>query len=312
MTDTDNLDGFTDEEKAALEAMQSDTGAEESAEDQDAPEPVAEDTSEPEGQSAEEVTAEQQEPAKEEEAQKPDQPQMPTGPNPLMRDNRLMKKQIKELEEKLAALSQPAQQQEAPRPDPVTDPEGFARWVDERDQKHSAALDEFKAQQQRAQEQHQRVQSLTQAEAQFRQEAPDYDQATQFMMQQRVGQMMQEGYSEGEIQAQIVQDINAIYDAASQVGMSAPQLAYQRAISMGYQRQEARPAPQQDPAPQPTPQQQDVGQKIQAAAHAQQQTRGANGAGGGGGGLTMKQLAGMSPEELAKLPADQLQKAMGG
>ena len=106
------------------------------------------------------------------------------------------------------------------------------------------------------------------------------------------------GYSQQEAMQQMQQDAQAIFQASKQIGMNPAELAYQRAMSLGFKKTDVKP---------------DEAQKVQALAKAQEATEGLNSTGEAQGGkLTVKALAEMSEQELAELPEAEFKNVMGG
>lgn len=275
---------FTPEEQEALDAMQADTGGDSA--------PVA--PSEP-------AAAPPEAPAKAE----PQDSKPPEGyvPHQAMHEERMRRR---ELEQKLADLE--AKWQEAQKPkaeppkyvDPIEDPEGFRKWAEHAQSQASEQARAMQEAQQRAATEQARIQQATRLEREFAAKTPDYQDAAAFLLNSRVAELRSMGYDDTAIGAQIRQDTNALFDAATHIGMNPAELLYYRATQSGY----AKAAPAPSPAPV---------EQMQAKARAQQQTRGLGSAGAAqGGGYTAEQLAGMSEAELAKVPAEEIAKVFGG
>lgn len=181
--------------------------------------------------------------------------------------------------------------------DPLLDPDGFARAQQERDRRLEAMVMQQQQAFQARQMQEARQVDVQRAEQAFRKENPDYDDAIAHVAQARAQELSMYGLSEQQIQAQISQDANAIYDSARRMNMNPAQLIYQIAQQRGY----ARTSPVEDETA-----------KVEALATAQKQTQGL-GSGGSrqAGRLTVTQLAEMSEAELAKLDPAVIERAFG-
>lgn len=290
---------LTAEESAALEAMKTDTG--EGIEQEQA----EQEQSAKEAEDAPEVR-EQGEGRQEEVEFKSAREKPPEGmvPHQAMHAERVRRQEaeraLQELRERLDRLEKPAE--EAPKwVDPLEDPEGFRKYDEWRVNNLEAQLKQQQEAQQKAQQAQQRQMDAARQENEFRANTPDYDQALQHLYTETMQGMMQQGYSQQEAQAQISQQVNAIYDAATAAGFNFGEMLYLRAQKAGYKNQ-----PQQSEA-----------EKITRLAEAQQKTQGLGSAGGGKqqGALTADQLASMSDAEFDKAmrerPAE-VRRAMGG
>ncbi len=296
MSDTD----LTTEETAALQEMQNepviDTPSD-AAPSEAPPEPVQADVN------AEPAT---EAPAPEfKSTRAPEKPPEGFVPHQAMHAER-MKRQ--ELERRLEAIES-AQTQKADVPqyvDPLEDPEGYRRYDEYSRNQLQQQVQQQAAQQQQQTAMRQRVTSAEQLEAEFTKSTPDYQQAAQFLHQNRITELRSMGYGDQEVMQQLAQDANAIFDAGQRAGINPAQLVYLRAKEAGYSNAPAQPAPVEG-----VPSEAD---KMEALAQAQVQTRGVGTAGGGeqAGKLTVKQLSAMSEAELAKVPSEQIAAAMGG
>lgn len=239
------------------------------------------------------------EPEQQEERQRPPEGFVPHGALHAEREAR------KRLQSELEELKRWREEQQNPpeQPpqyvDPIEDPEGFRKWAEHNAQQPTKTVEQLQQEQRQVAEHQQRIQQATRLEQEFAAKTPDYGEAVQWLQEQRINELRGMGYSDQEIGSQIQQDANGIFNAAQASGMNPAELLYLRAKSSGFQ---ARPAPVSE------------AQKMEAQAKAQQQTQGL-GSGGGApaaGKITAAQLAEMSEDELAKVPADQIQAAFGG
>ena len=274
---------LTPEEQQALEAMETDTG--EGIEETTQEEPQEPEAKEPEFKSS-----------RTEEEQKP-----PEGyvPHQAMHAERMRRQ---ELERKLEALEQRLAPQEEEKPpqyvDPLEDPDGFRRYDEWRTQQLQQQVEETRATWQQQQEQQRTVQEVQRFEAEFAAKTSDYQDAIKHLQSVRMQELASMGYSQQEAMQQMQQDAQAIFQASKQIGMNPAELAYQRAMSLGFKKTDVKP---------------DEAQKVQALAKAQEATEGLNSTGEAQGGkLTVKALAEMSEQELAELPEAEFKNVMGG
>ena len=300
---TEQAEEFTAEEQEALEAMEADTGEMTEAPMESAPEvPADEPEAKPEPVAKTEEAEEKPEAPEFKSQRSNDKPPEGFVPHQAMHAERVKRQELEKKIADLEAKLEPAA--EAPQyADPILDPEGYRKWAEHQAAQPTNAIAEMQKQQQEQAQYVQMQHSISQSEAEFRATTPDYDDAAQFMLTARQSELLGMGYSQQEVQAQIQADVKALYEGANMLNMNPAQAAYLRAQQMGYKKAPAEPA-KPDPAP--------ATQKIQAAAHAQQQTQGANGAAGGGGTITAQMLADMSEAELAKLSPEDFERAMGG
>lgn len=291
-------DDWTDEDQAAMEAMQADKA------------PVEEETpaAPAEEAKAEETPAKSEEaPAAEKAVEEPKTDRPPEGyvPHQAMHAERTrrqaLEQQLNELQAKFAEMEKAS----APKdemPDPVLEPQEYADWYK---RKQDEQQDQFKQLQKQFAEQQQRdhlTRFTQQSEAQFRQQTPDYDDAVKHLTEARTKELAFWGADQQQIQQQIQRDIWEIIQNAAQTGRNPAEAAYQIAQARGYRKAEPAPA-----AP-------DVGAQVEAKAKAQAATESLSGAGGpANNGLpSAKDLAEMSEDDFAKLSDDDLRKVMGG
>lgn len=291
-----NEEELTAEESQALEAMKNDTG-EGIEQEQKAEAKETDDAAE---------VRDESEGRQEEVEFKSAREKPPEGmvPHQAMHAERVRRQEaeraLQELRERLDRLEKPAE--EAPKwVDPLEDPEGFRKYDEWRVKNLETQLQQQQEAQQKAAQAQQRQMDAARQENEFRANTPDYDQALQHLYTETLQGMMQQGYSQQEAQAQISQQVNAIYDAATAAGFNFGEMLYLRAQKAGYKNQ-----PQQSEA-----------EKVTRLAEAQQKTQGLGSAGGGKqqGALTADQLASMSDAEFDKAmrerPAE-VRRAMGG
>lgn len=289
---------FTAEETAAMEAMQADT-APVTDEEQEA---AAKTEVEPE-QPEEPKTVEQEEQPefKSVRDNKPPEGFVPHGAMHQERERR------KAAEDELAAIRARVDDLEAERKpsdpewkDPLEDPEGHRKWTEFQAQKaREDAIAEFKKQAEADTAREARRASAARAEQEFMQKNADYPNAAQHLHQVRVQELAAQGLTHAEINQQVAQEANQIFDLAQTLNINPAQLIYMKAQEMGY----AKPAPKEDPA-----------QKIEHLAEAQKKVQGVGAVGGAAqkGGLTIAQMAEMSDDDFAKLDPAEKRKAMGG
>jgi len=290
---------FSDEEKAALAAMETDEPADELVEEPgNEPAPEADDPAK-----AEEPAPEPDSDEKPEfKSSRTDKPPEGFVPHQAMHAERMrrqeLERKIAELEEKIAP---PEPKDEAPKyVDPLEDPEGFRKYDEHRRKEESERWEKFQAQQEAQSKARQRFSEASRLEAEFAAQTPDYQEAARFLHDTRLNELASQGYGQQEIKAQIARDANALFDAAQAAGMNPAQLLYYRAQQAGYAKEQNQQPP-------------DERAKLEAEAKAQRQTQGlGQSAGAQSGKLTADQLAQMSEKELAKVPEEEIQRLFGG
>lgn len=306
-----NPDELTPEEAEALAAMESDSDPEVDTAEEVSAEGASQDSEpEPQGEPEEAAPVAEspaEEPAGEETAKiaapaKPPEGHVPHQALHAEREKRkALEARIKEMEE----AAKP--KEEVPQyADPIMEPEKYRAWAEYQASASQQSVQQIQQQMREQQEQRERQVRAQQFEEQFKAATPDYDAAIQHLFNARTSELVSQGYAPQDIQQQIAQDANALYDSAVAIGMNPAELAYMQAKSHGYQ----APAPAPVSAPVAAPA--EAKAKMEATARAQQQTQGAQSSGDGGGQITMAQLANMSEAEIAKLPEDVLERAMGG
>ena len=189
---------------------------------------------------------------------------------------------------------------EAAMPDPVVDPEGFERWLGERD----AKANEARQAQQAEFEQQQRYNTALSQETAFKAEKPAYEEAFNHLRNNRAAEikLTRPGLTDEQIRDAVNGEVNGIALAAVQNGGNAAATIYQLAQTRGWAEPAASPAP--DPAPAES---KVVDQANKAAAASR-----AVGAVGGGGTtrLTAAAIANMDIDEINSLPKGALEGAL--
>lgn len=284
-----DVEEFSAEETAAMEAMQQDNEPvtqEEQEAAQSAPEPA------PEPSPAAEPTPE------------PVKPPEGYVPHSAMHQEREQRKaaeaRLRDLEAQLAAAQpKPA---EPDMPDPILDPVGFREY--QRTQ-IKAQEDRWAAMenQRRQQVQEQQLISTVQSrEAEFVKANPDYEAAVTHLRQARVEELRLYGATDDQIGQQIAQETRQLVISAMQQGRNPAEVAYQAAKMRGYNAAPPAPVvPAADPA------------KMQALAKAQANSGTLSTAGGPAvvGEYTVEMLANMSESEYNKLDKATIAKVMG-
>ena len=297
----DQNSGFTAEEQEALAAMQADDGSDETTDEPEQPQEAPQDGEATDDSRNEEAPAGQEKPEPVE-REKP-----PEGfvPHQAMHAERVkrqeLERQLKELQDWKASQENPPEK--APEyVDPLVDPEAFRKWAEHQSQSTQQRLEAEQRQRQQSEQAQQRAQTVQRMEAEFAERTPDYGDAVEFFQTQAVSQLQQQGFGEQEIRQEITRYANGLFDAASAAGINPAQLLYMRAQEAGYQ-------PKKAEAPQPS-----ETDRMLAQAKAQDATKGL-GSGGGApadGRPTAKQIADMSPDEIAGLSEADFRRAMGG
>lgn len=306
---------LTSEEAQALKEMESDTGEETTEQTTEADGQKADEGTDPAAAAESEEQAEPDSEGGEEDPQpefksnrdKPPEGYVPHGALHAEREKRkALEQQIADLQEWKKSQEKPAE--EAPQyVDPIEDPEGFRKWAEYNQGQTREQIEAEQKQRQEEQAARQRVERAQQLEQQFAEKTPDYQDAVQWLSQQRVSELRGMGYGDEEVAQQIRKDANGIFDAAEAAGMNPAEILYYRAKSAGF---EAKPSQEQ----QQQERRQQEEQKMQAQATAQQQTQGLGSGGGAsqGNGYTAEQLASMSETDFAKLSEEDIRQAMGG
>ena len=297
MSDQEIGEEFTEEEQAALDAMEADTA------------PVTkEEQSEAKPEEAPQEETKEDEPAEGEEkpvfkSTREDKPPEGFVPHQAMHAERVKRQEaegrIADLEARLAKLETPPEQ-EPQYVDPLEDPEGFRKWAEH----NKGQQDQRWQDQQKAQEAQQKQQAefaeLQRFEDEFKGDNPDYEDAVMHLMRSRQTELAAQGYDANAIAGQISHEARGVFDAAKAAGLNPAEIIYMRAKKAGYR----TPEPEKPSQP---------AEKMQALETAQKNTQGLGATGGPAQGkLTVEQIANMSEEELANLPEDQFRQAMGG
>lgn len=138
------------------------------------------------------------------------------------------------------ALQQQQAQQEQP-PDYEDDPAGYLRWQNEQLERQLNEVRGWAQQRQQlewqAQQEAQFVQHVQDEESRFRQEAPDYDAAVEFLKQNRDRELKNWGIRDrGQREHTIQQEILFLTQSALNQGISPARAAYEMAHRHGYGR----------------------------------------------------------------------------
>lgn len=168
-----------------------------------------------------------------------------------------MERKLAELEARLNQPPQPAPQEQAnDEPDPETDPIGYLKHIKAEHERRKAMEAET------AEEQ--RLMAAYRADAaSFKQEAPDFQDAYNYLIQSRVQELQAIGTDPAEIPSIIKNDELGIAARARALGTNAAQIAYSFAKARGY----TGPKPaEQTPAPAPIVAQPDMQKARQAVA----------------------------------------------
>ena len=298
---------LTASEQEAYTAMQSeDTEVDEAPQDT---EEGTQDASEDTGASSEDG-AEEGEQTAEFKSQRDEKPPEGMVPHQAMHAERQKRQaaeaRLAEMEAKLSALETPA---EKPPEfvDPLEDPDGFRKWQEHQSAETKDQIDAIHKERQESLQRAERVQKAERLEQEFAAKTPDYMDAVKTLHNSRVSALRDAGWDDSEIQSQIVQDAQNVFEAAERIGMNPAQLLYIRAQEFGY-------TPKAAEAAQETTRGTAEADRITALAEAQKNTQGLGSAGGGeqAGQLTAAQLANMSEAELAKVSDADIARAMGG
>lgn len=288
---------LTPEEAQAFEAMEQDTG--EGIPDEPV-EPKEPEAKEPE-KASDDTPEKDKEPEFKSSRSEPEKPPEGFVPHQAMHAERLKRQELERRLAEIEAKEKEAEAEQAPQyVDPLDDPEGFRRYDEWRTAQVNKRLEEQQSAFQRAQQERIAYLDVQKSEAEFQAKTPDYPKAVEHLYNHRARELQSMGYPPEEAQSQIVRDVHAIYEAAKQIGMNPAELAYHRAMSIGYKRVEVKPETNE-------------AEKVQALAKAQDAASGIGTTGAPQEGqLTIEQLSKMSEAELAKVPEEQFKKVMGG
>lgn len=229
-------------------------------------------------------------------AAQPEQPKMV--PYQALQEERRMRQQLareraemeQRVEQRLAALQQQLAPPPPAPPDPTTDPVGF---LAHQQQTVSQQVEQLARQQQAAQQQaqiaaaeQQLARKILQAEAEFRTQAPDYDNALSHLHALRVRELQVLGHDEAAAQEQSLRELKQAAFVHAAHGRSPAEVMYGLAKVRGYASK-----PQ---APTVTP-----AEQMQMAQRGTQAATSLGGGGGTAGKLDAKALLAMSDEEFA-------------
>jgi hypothetical protein len=210
------------------------------------------------------------------------------------------------------ALAQQRMQQvlqardQPPPPTPETDPLGYVahqtaqtaaevqalrqqQW--QRDQQQAYAYQQQQEAQRQQQVVHQFVNRVTTSEAAFREEHPDYQEALTFAVNRRTRELTAAGWDESGAREIAGNDARNLALQWVQRGQNPAQMAYAMAQAMGYQ-----------------PSAVDVDQMREEGYKAAKPS----GGGTSRGKLSIRQIANMSPQQLARMSDEEFKAAMGG
>jgi len=190
-------------------------------------------------------------------------------------------------------------QQQPPAPEP--EPDFETEPADALYHGQRKLQQQIEAMNRQLQQRQQQEQAVTQAqmfhrhvqqdEAQFTEEAPDYEEAVQYMKGIKAREYEAIGLSPQQAQAKVMADAAALARFALSQGSSPARAAYNLAKALGYQ---------QRPAGAPTGNG-SGGDPIAMRKAAQTASRGGGGSGGSSRTPTFAELANMSDEEFSKL-----------
>ena len=260
-----------DETEGDAEAVENDEGGDEGDEAGDAPD--------------EAPAAAGGDPAASEVPKAKPQTDKPDVETAMIAELRAMREERKALREEIAALKEPKKEPEAPAiPDPLTDPEGWQKYNDER----------FDQVAQR-QAQGQFVQMVQSDVQRAKAEGPEYDAAYEYAIKSRTDELRVAfpEASEQEIGQIIFQDEMGLAQAALKSGRRPSAVLVEWAKARGYQ---SAPA---------------AGSAATPAAKARNKSLGSVSGGKAGTGVTAEQAADMDEDEFVKLPDAVKAKLLG-
>lgn len=137
----------------------------------------------------------------------------------------------------------------------------------------------------------------------FAQQNPDFGPAYQHLLQARAGQLAALGYTDQQIQAQLVAEEKGLVQRARQTGKRPAEVIYGMAKAMGYRSEPKREEPPPaaavpDPPPPPPAPKPSVSDEIQRIAAGQAAHKTLSGSGGAPQELSIEALASMSEKEF--------------
>lgn len=212
-----------------------------------------------------------------------------------------------ELLQRAIQQPQPGQQEKVADqgPNPEEDPIGYLTWANtklaERQQEYDRHLQQQNEQSQQYQALSQLQSEALAAEAEFRSETPDYDQAAQFMQQSRSRELQAMGYNGQQVSEQLRYEAIGLAARARENRTNPGKLIYDMAQARGYVPSQAGEPPVAAPgAPgQPTAQ-----ERLQTVSAGQRQSRTLSGASGSAPSpMTAQRLLEMSEADFAAYKA---------
>lgn len=219
-------------------------------------------------------------------------------PHQAMHAEREKRKALEARISELEAANAPAPEAPPEFVDPVVDPDGYRKWAEFNNSQNTQAVQQFQQQQAEQQRQAERVMKAQAAEAEFKQSEPDYDEAATWHYNQVVNTFREQGHTDDQIAAHLRDKMNKTYDAAQNLGMNPAELWFMQIKQSGWKKAEP---------------QVNATQRVEALAKAQAATQSITTTGAAQQGkLTLKQLADMSEDELAKIPASEIRALTGG
>jgi len=149
--------------------------------------------------------------------------------------SRLYEQNIATIEQRFQQFQQQqiAQQLQAPPPDPYENPEGARLWQQQRQQQMQALAG---AQQPHQEQQFQYVaQSVEDYESEFKAQTPDYDDATDYVLDTQRAILVEAGYPAPIAEQQVAAWSVSVAQQALQANKNPAEWAYAMAKRMGYQ-----------------------------------------------------------------------------
>ncbi len=210
----------------------------------------------------------------------------------LIGELREMREERKALRAEIAALKEPKKEPEAPQtiPDPLTDPEGWQKYNDDR----FASVDQRQQEIIEQQAQAQFVQTVQSDVQRAKAEGPEYDAAYEFAITSRRNELraLHPNATDEQIRQVIAQDELALAQTAMQSGQRPSSLLVEWAKSRGYQ---SAPAAASKPE----------------GAKRRNKSLGSVSGGKAGVGVTAEQAAEMDDDDFEKLPDAVKAKLLG-
>ena len=207
------------------------------------------------------------------------------------------------------AMDQPVLEDTAPRyVDPIVDPDGYRQWAEYQMRLPLLEQQRIQAQQQADQEVRQTFERIAHYEQEMQETEPDYFEAVDWIREQRTEALYDAGYTDDEVQRQLLHDVYDLVKSGEQAGINPARLLYMQCLEAGFvpsgnagQEQSATDGGDQ------------AKQRINTLNKAQKNAQGVTNTGEAQAGqLTLKAAAAMNENDFSKLGADEVERLLSG